>query len=133
MKEAGVRCAGCLDGDKSLITSFSFLFIYFASFRYSLKPFFFSLFFKALHLFYSLKPFFFFSSLKSQSSDLHCPMFCLAFLYHMSLLKVLVLRLADTQQQPSPAASQAANFTSSQPHPPSVSLLYTVENKQVEQ
>jgi hypothetical protein len=95
-----------------------FYFSYFASF---------SLFFETLRLFYSLK---------SWSSDLHCPMFPLI---SSIIPKVLVLRLPDTQHQQLPAASAAAT-----PHkkpspsqaasqlPPSVSLLYTVANKEVE-
>jgi hypothetical protein len=85
-------------------TSFLLLFFYF------------SLFFKAFLLFYSLK---------SQSLDLHCPIFPLI---SNITPKVSVLRLTDTAtllKQPTP---QPAN----QLHPPSVSLLYTVANKEVE-
>jgi hypothetical protein len=132
-----------METHSSLVTSFLLLF-YFASFLYSLKCYFFSLFLKAFLLFYSLK---------SQSSDLHCPMFPLI---SSIILKVSILRLADTQQQPPPWQTASSLLPPTQHHqpphkqpalqaapprqqptnqlcPPSVSLLYTVANKEVKQ
>jgi hypothetical protein len=125
-----------METHNSLVTFYLLVFFYFASFLYSLKPYFFSLFFKTF-LFYSLN---------SRSLDLHCPMFPLI---SSISTKVLVLRLRDTQEQLLPETSMLANFASiqqpatagsaasaaalSQPtHPPSGSLLYTVANKELE-
>jgi hypothetical protein len=105
-----------MEAHSNLVTSFLLLFFYFASFLYSLKPYFFSLFFKAFLLFYSLKS-------QSLDSQTHNSSYCQQHL-----------------QQPA-VSSAAANLEGSRPPykqpinscPPSASLLYTVANKEVEQ
>jgi ABC-type transport system involved in multi-copper enzyme maturation permease subunit len=101
MHKVGIRCAGCWDGD----TTATLLLFYFSSFTLLL----FSI-FKTLTVFYSLK---------SWSSDFHCPMFPLI---SSAISKVSVLRLSDTQHnyqqchqwQPTlQAASQSTNPTRS--------------------
>jgi hypothetical protein len=103
-----------LDGDAQQPHYFFlllFFFFTFLLFSISLKPYFFSPFFKTLLLFYSLK---------SLSLDSHCPMFSLI---SSITPKVLVIRLADTQPQlptvaaASAASSVAANLASRKPPP----------------
>jgi hypothetical protein len=95
---------------------------------------FFSLFFKALLLFYSLK---------SQSWDSHCSMFCLISLkiclqtctvpLFPLISKLLKSVSLDSQTHNSSCTSQAARSQPINPLcPPSVHLLYTVANKEVE-
>jgi hypothetical protein len=133
MYKVGVRFAGHLDGDARQPHYFFFtflLFFYFASFLCSLKPYIFSLFFKILLLFYSLNS----QSLDLQtynsSSQQHHPLMMVAANLTSSkppCKQAAILRLICishlTRSQLSP---------SSPLHPLSVSLLYTVANKEVE-
>jgi hypothetical protein len=122
MQKAGVMCAGHSVGD-SFITFFLYSFFLLLCF--------FSLFFKTFTSFLFFKACLLFYSLKSWSLDSHCPMFS-----PISGIapEVLVLRLADTQQQPPPASSTVIT-PCKQPSPwyPSGSLLCTVANREVEQ
>jgi hypothetical protein len=92
-----------IETHNSLVFFTSLFFFYFASFLYSLKPYFFSLFFKTLLPFYSLK---------SWSSDFHCPMFPLI---SNITPEVSVHRLTDAQQPAAAAAASSQAARSSHP------------------